>query len=61
MQAAGFGKAATSAKLEEKWQCLSMNARGSGRHWTSTDISKQWDIMIQKCKMQGGVLPDPKP
>lgn len=55
-----FGKAATAAKLE-KWQCLSVNAHGSSRHWKSTDISKQWDIMIQKCEMQGGVLPGLKP
>lgn len=61
MQAAGFGKAATAAKLEEKWQRLSLNAHSSGRHWKSTDTSKQWDIMIQKCEMQGEVLPGLKP
>lgn len=61
MQAAGFGKAATAAKLEEKRQCLSVNAHGSGRHWKSTDVSKQWGIMIQKCEMRERVLPGLKP
>lgn len=61
LQAPGFGKAATAAKLEEKWQCLSVYTHGSDRHWKSTDISKQWDIIIQKCEMQGGFLLGLKP
>lgn len=59
-RAAGSGKAAACAKPEEELR-LFVSARGSGRHWKSTDVPKQWDIMIQKCEMQGGILPGPKP
>lgn len=40
---------------------LSVHARGSSRRWKSTDTPKQGDSTIQKCEMQGGVLPGLKP
>lgn len=34
-----------------------VNTHSSSRHWKSVDISKQWDMIIQKCELQEGVLP----
>lgn len=38
-----------------------VNPHSSSRHWKSVDTPKQWDMTIQKCELQEGVLPSLEP